>query len=241
LNPGTAKATLGTGCSVLMNIGGVPQISKSGMITTICWSTEERVDYALEGVIVSCGSTIEWLKNELQLFGESQETEAMATSVLDNNGVYIIPAFSGLGAPYWDMSRKASIEGLTFDCTKNHIVRAALETIPFQIKAVLEAMQKDTGVMIEELMVNGGITANNFVMDFLADLIQSKVVKSRFPDVSALGASYLASIGKGIFKDLQDVQQLLSNKESLYSEKYKKSEEYYATWNQLINTRISNT
>jgi glycerol kinase len=241
LNPGTAKATLGTGCSVLMNIGGVPQISKSGMITTICWSTEERVDYALEGVIVSCGSTIEWLINELQLFGESQETEAMAASVLDNNGVYIIPAFSGLGAPYWDMSRKASIEGLTFDCTKNHIVRAALETIPFQIKAVLEAMQKDTGVMIEELMVNGGITANNFVMDFLADLIQSKVVKSRFPDVSALGASYLASIGKGIFKDLQDVQQLLSNKESLYSEKYKKSEEYYATWNQLINTRISNT
>ena len=127
LNPGTAKATLGTGCSILLNIGNKPKASASGMITTICWSTEKRVDYALEGVIVSCGSTIEWLKNELGLFSDSSDTEAMAMSVVDNNGVYIVPAFSGLGAPYWDMSRKASIEGLSFDCNKNHIARAALE------------------------------------------------------------------------------------------------------------------
>lgn len=235
LSPGTAKATLGTGCSVLMNIGTTPQLSNSGMITTICWSTEERVDYALEGVIVSCGSTIEWLKNELQLFSESQATEAIATSVVDNNGVYIIPAFSGLGAPYWDMSRKASIEGLTFDCKKNHIVRAALETIPFQIKAVLEAMQKDTGVAIEELMVNGGITSNNFVMEFLTDLLQSNVIKSTMPDVSALGAAYLAALGKGIFKDLNEVQQLFGNKEPLHSGKYPEAEQYFSTWNQLIS------
>lgn len=234
LAPGTAKATLGTGCSVLMNIGTTPQLSDSGMITTICWSTEERVDYALEGVIVSCGSTIEWLKNELQLFGESQETEAMATSVTDNNGVYIVPAFSGLGAPYWDMSRKASIEGLTFDCKKNHLVRAALETIPFQIKAVLDAMQKDTGVTIEELMVNGGITANRFVMDFVADLLQSKVIKSTMPDVSALGAAYLAALGKGIFKNLEEVQQLFGNKEPLHSGKYPEALQYFTTWNQLM-------
>ena len=234
LTPGTAKATLGTGCSVLMNIGTTPKLSDSGMITTICWSTEERVDYALEGVIVSCGSTIEWLKNELQLFGESQATEAMATSVADNNGVYIVPAFSGLGAPYWDMSRKASIEGLTFDCKKNHLVRAALETIPFQIKAVLDAMQKDTGVDIEELMVNGGITANRFVMDFVTDLLQSKVIKSTMPDVSALGAAYLAALGKGIFKNLEEVQQLFGNKEPLHSGKYPEAAQYFATWNQLI-------
>jgi glycerol kinase len=234
LNPGTAKATLGTGCSVLMNIGEVPKQSVSGMITTICWSTEERVDYALEGVIVSCGSTIEWLKNELQLFGESRETEAMATSVSDNNGVYIIPAFSGLGAPFWDMSRKASIEGLTFDCKKNHVVRAALETIPFQIKAVLEAMQKDTGLPIQELMVNGGITANAFVMDFLSDLLSSKVIKSTMPDVSALGAAYLAALGAGIFKNLEEVQQLFGQKSALTSGKYSQAEQYYAAWKNLI-------
>lgn len=235
LNPGTAKATLGTGCSVLMNIGGKPKSSASGMITTICWSSEERVDYALEGVIVSCGSTIEWLKNELQLFSESRETEALATAVPDNNGVYIIPAFSGLGAPYWNMSRKASIEGLTFDCRKNHIVRAALETIPYQIKAVLDAMQKDTGVPINELMVNGGITANNFVMDFLTDLLESKVIKSTMPDVSALGAAYLSALGAGIFKNLEEVQQLFGKRPALNSAKYPEASNYYEAWNKLIN------
>lgn len=235
LHPGTAKATLGTGCSVLMNIGDKPKSSASGMITTICWSTEERVDYALEGVIVSCGSTIEWLKNELQLFGESRETEAMATSVPDNNGVYIVPAFSGLGAPYWNMNRKASIEGLTFDCKKNHIVRAALETIPFQIRAVLEAMQKDTGVPIQELMVNGGITANNFVMEFLTDLLDSKVIKSTMPDVSALGAAYLAGLGAGIFKNLEEVQQSFGQRSPLASGKYPDVEQYYSAWNNLLN------
>ena len=235
LYPGTAKATLGTGCSVLMNIGDKPKSSASGMITTICWSTEERVDYALEGVIVSCGSTIEWLKNELQLFGESGETEAMATSVSDNNGVYIIPAFSGLGAPYWNMSRKASIEGLTFDCKKNHIVRAALETIPFQIKAVLDAIQKDTGVPIKELMVNGGITANNFVMEFLTDLLDSKVIKSTMADVSALGAAYLAALGAGIFKNLEEVQQLFGERPALSSGKYSESGKQYAVWNRLMD------
>lgn len=235
LHPGTAKATLGTGCSVLMNIGSTPQWSDSGMITTICWSTEERVDYALEGVIVSCGATIEWLKNELQLFHKSQETEAMATSVVDNNGVYIVPAFSGLGAPYWDMNKKAAIEGLTFDCKKNHIVRAALETIPFQIKAVLDAMQKDTDVTIKQLMVNGGITANNFVMEFLADLLCSDVIKSTMPDVSALGAAYLAALGKGLFKDLEEIKQLFGDKEVMHSGHYPKAGHYFDTWNQLLS------
>ncbi|MES2573331.1 MAG: glycerol kinase GlpK [Bacteroidota bacterium] len=234
LNPGTAKATLGTGCSVLMNIGGKPKSSVSGMITTICWSTEERVDYALEGVIVSCGSTIEWLKNELQIFDESKETEAMATSVSDNNGVYIVPAFSGLGAPFWDMNRKASIEGLTFDCKKNHIVRAALETIPYQIKAVLDAMEKDTGVPIQELMVNGGITANNFVMDYLTDLLDSKVIKSTMPDVSALGAAYLSALGAGIFRNLAEIQQLFGQRPALHSGKYLEVGKDYQVWNELV-------
>jgi glycerol kinase len=207
---GSAKATLGTGCSVMMNIGPEPRPSANGMVTTICWSTEDRVDYAMEGVIVSCGSTIEWLKNELGLFRDSRQTEAMATAVPDNNGVYIVPAFGGLGAPHWDMTRKASIEGLTFGCNKNHIVRAALESIPYQIKDVIVAMELDAGVLLEKLMVDGGITANRFVLQFLADLLAKPVANIGMPDVSALGAAYLAGLKAGIFKDIAHLQALNS-------------------------------
>lgn len=234
LSAGTAKATLGTGCSILLNIGNKPKLSASGMITTICWSTEERVDYALEGVIVSCGSTIEWLKNELGLFVNSRETEAMATSVTNNNDVYIVPAFSGLGAPYWDMNSKASIEGLSFDCNKNHIVRAALEVITFQIRDVLEAMKNDTGLSILELMVNGGITENQFVIDFLSDLLDSKVFKSNIPDISALGAAYLSGIGAKIFKNLEEVEILFGNRTELKTNLNLNSEKYYQDWKKIM-------
>ena len=210
--PGTAKATLGTGCSILMNIGAEPKASGNGMITTICWSTEGRVDYALEGVIVSCGATIEWIKNELGLFKDSSETEAMANEVDGNNGVYIIPAFSGLGAPYWDMNRKASITGLSFGANKNHIVRAALESIPYQIKDVIAAMEEDTGIDLQELMVNGGITANQFVLQLLADLLEKKVVNMGMPDVSALGAAYLAGLEAGVYKDIDHLKTLNNTK-----------------------------
>ena len=235
--PGTAKATLGTGCSVLMNIGSEVKSSAQGMITTICWSTEERIDYALEGVIVSCGSGIEWLKNELGLFSESRQTEEMATAVPDNNGVYIIPAFSGLGAPHWDMSRKASINGLTFDCTKNHIVRAALECIPYQIKDVLEAMEEDTGIEIRQLMVNGGMTSNNFVLSFLADLLDKALINSQMPDVSALGAAYLAGLGSGLFSSLEEIQALYSQKAAVSKGKYAEGmEKRYREWKEVIST-----
>lgn len=205
---GTAKATLGTGCSILMNIGNVAKASENGMVTTICWSTEDRVDYALEGVIVSCGATIEWLKNELGLFSESKATEAMATSVPDNGGVYLVPAFSGLGAPHWQMERKASINGLSFGTTKNHIVRAALEAIPYQIKDVVTAMEQDSGLSLEEIMVNGGMTSNRFVLQYLADLLAKPVVNKGLPDVSALGAAYLAGLKAGVYKNLEHLAKM---------------------------------
>ena len=198
LQPGSAKATLGTGCSVLMNIGDKPKPSKTGMMTTICYSTSTEVAYAYEGVIVSCGSTIEWIKNQLGLFAHSAETATMATAVPDNNGVYLIPAFSGLGAPHWDMARKAGIYGLTFDCDKNHIVRAALESIAYQIKDVADAMHTDAGVALNQLMVNGGITSNTFVLQYIANLLSSPVVNHGMPDASALGAALLAGLGAGI-------------------------------------------
>ena len=231
---GSAKATLGTGCSILMNIGHKPAASNNGMVTTINWSIEGRVDYALEGVIVTCGATIEWLKNELGLFTDSKQTEAMATSVEDNNGVYLIPAFSGLGAPHWDMNRKASVSGLTFSANKNHIVRAALESIPYQIKDVIDAMEKDTGVALKELMVHGGLSANGFVTQFIADLLNKPVHCSSMPDISALGAAYLAGLQQKVYIDLDHLSGLNTENKILKPSNNHNAEEWYKGWQEMI-------
>ena len=206
--PGIAKATLGTGSSILMNIGPEPKPSQQGMVTTIGWSAGGRVEYALEGVIVTCGATIEWLKTHLGLFNDVRETESMARSVSDSGGVYLVPAFSGLGAPHWDMNRKASISGLTFNSNKNHIVRAALESIPFQIKDVIVAMESDTGIALQELKIDGGLTSNSFVVQMLADLLEKPVVNLGFPEVSALGAAYLSGLYSGVYPDIDYLQKL---------------------------------
>lgn len=209
---GTAKATLGTGCSILMNIGNKPVQSQNGMVTTVCWSAGDRIDYALEGVIVSCGATIEWMKNEMQLFTDSRTTEAMARAVADNGGVYLIPAFSGLGSPHWDMERRASFTGISFGTTKNHLVRAALESIPYQIKDVIVAMEKDAAVTLKELNADGGITANKFVVQYLTDLLNKNVATIGMPDVSALGAAYLAGLQAGVYESIESLKQLNADK-----------------------------
>ena len=206
--PGTAKATLGTGCSILLNTGAKRVASNAGMVTTICWSTPDRVDYALEGIIVTCGATVNWLRDSLGLFADSRRTEEMARSVPDNAGVYLVPAFSGLGAPHWKMDLRAAILGLTFACDKNHIVRAALESIPYQIKDVIVAMEKDSGIRLQQLQVDGGITANAFVMRFLADLLKTDVVNIGIPDVSALGVACLAGLQCGMFQDMDRPKRL---------------------------------
>ncbi|MES2798052.1 MAG: glycerol kinase GlpK [Bacteroidota bacterium] len=205
---GAAKVTLGTGSSIMMNIGEKPVISSSGMLTTICWSIGNRVDYALEGAIVSCGSTIEWLKNSLNLFEDVAETEKMAIDIPDNAGVYLIPAFSGLGGPHWQMSRKASIEGMTFGTTKNHIIRAALESIPYQIKDVVTAMEQDMQMPLKSISVNGGLTKNEFVIRFLVDLLGIELKKQQNPDISALGAAYLAGLKSEIYKSIEQITAL---------------------------------
>ena len=232
---GSAKATLGTGSSIMMNIGDKPLQSQNGMVTTINWSIEGRVDYALEGVIVTCGATIEWLKNELGLFNNSVETEAMALAVEENTGVYLIPAFSGLGSPHWQMDRRASISGLSFGTTKNHIVRAALESIPYQIKDVIAAMENDTGVNLKQLVTNGGLTSNNFVMQFLADILDRPVNRGANPDVSAMGAAYMAGLYVGIFKDIEQLRTLSEN-DRVYQPSHNKSkvENWYTGWQKLI-------
>lgn len=213
-DPGNAKATLGTGSSILMNIGSEPQNSQNGMVTTICWSTEDRVDYALEGIIVSAGATIEWVKNQLGLFKNTDDLEKICLSLKDNGGVYIVPAFSGLGAPHWDMNRKASIEGLSFDSTKNHIIRAAVESVPYQIKDVIVAMEADSGTPLTELKIDGGITSNKFIVQFLADLLERKVTNIEITDVSALGAGYLAGLNAGVYHSINQLKSLNQNFES---------------------------
>ena len=233
--PGTAKATMGTGCSILMNIGEEIKYSDNGMVTTICWSTEDKVQYALEGVIVSCGATIEWLKNELGLFSDSKETAQLAESVEDNNGVYLVPAFSGLGAPHWDMSRKAAITGLTFSATKNHIVRAALESVVYQVKDVIKAMESDTEISLEQLMIDGGISANNFIVQFLADLLYKPVVNIGITDVSALGAAYLAGLQQGIFESIEQLLQLSTGKKICLPSFNYKASTCYNEWKKIIS------
>jgi glycerol kinase len=234
---GTAKATLGTGCSILMNIGSKPIQSANGMVTTICWSIEGRIDYALEGVIVSCGATIEWLKNELNLFSDSKETETMANTIADNGGVYLIPAFSGLGSPHWQMGRKASVSGITFVTTKNHIVRAALESIPYQIADVIAAMEKDARLSLKELMADGAITSNEFVVQFLADLLNKPVATIGMPDVSALGAAYLAGLQAGVYESIEALKKLNSDKKNyLPRPDLAKVKEGYGGWQKIINT-----
>lgn len=234
--PGSAKATLGTGCSILMNVGDKPAISNNGMVSTICWSTENTIQYALEGVIVSCGSTIEWIKNELNLFTDSSETSAMASSVEDNGGVYIIPSFSGLGSPHWQMDRKAAIEGISFGTNKNHIVRAALESIPYQIKDVVLAMEQDAQVKLTHLNVDGGITNNIFVMSFLADLLQKQIAMVQIADVSALGAGLLAGLKAGIFESIEKIAALDLGKKLVAVNSQNKHAANYEQWTRYIKS-----
>jgi len=205
---GTAKATLGTGCSILLNTGAQRIEPTQGTVATICWSVPGRVDYALEGIIVTCGATVVWLRDQLGLFARSAETQEMALSIEDNGGVYLVPAFSGLGAPHWRMDLRAAVFGLTFGSDKRHLARAALESIPYQIRDVMTVMEKDSGVPLRQLKVDGGITANRFVMQFLTDLLGVDVVNIGTPDVSALGAALLAGLHQGLFRDLEQLERL---------------------------------
>lgn len=235
VEPGNAKATLGTGSSILMNIGREPKTSQNGMVTTICWSTADRVDYALEGIIVSAGATIEWVKNQLGLFENTADLEEICLSLDDNGGVYLVPAFSGLGAPHWDMNRKASLQGLSFDSTKNHVIRAAVESVPYQIKDVIVAMEADSGTPLTELKIDGGITTNPFVVQFLADLLERKVTHIEIADVSALGAAYLAGLQTGLYPGIRELQTLHQHATStLAGANAEKVKAYYEGWKQAI-------
>lgn len=198
--PGMAKNTYGTGCFMLMNTGSKLQLSKNGLITTIAWSLDNKVEYALEGSVFIAGAAVQWLRDSLHMIDESTDSEYYANKALGSNDVYVVPAFAGLGAPYWDMYARGAIFGLTRDTGKEHIIKATLESLAFQTKDILNAMQEDAGVTLASLKVDGGACANNMLMQFQADILGAEVERPKVIESTAMGAAYLAGIQAGLWK-----------------------------------------
>lgn len=199
--PGSAKNTYGTGCFMLMNTGEKRVPSKNGLLTTIAWGIDGKINYALEGSIFIAGAAIQWLRDELRLIDSASDTEYYASKVENTNGVYFVPAFAGLGAPYWDMYARGAIVGLTRGANKDHIIRATLESLAYQTRDVIEAMQEDSGLTLRRLKVDGGATVNNFLMQFQADILNRTVIRPQITETTALGAAYLAGLAVGFWEN----------------------------------------
>ncbi len=235
-SPGMAKNTYGTGCFLLVHTGNRPVASETGLLTTIAASpTEGQAEYALEGSIFIAGAAIQWLRDGLQLIGHSAESEALAASVPDTEGVYFVPAFVGLGAPHWDMYARGTILGITRGTTKAHLVRAALEAIAYQSREVLGAALADAGLRLEELRVDGGATANNLLMQFQADVLGTAVVRPVVKETTALGAAYLAGLAVGYWKSREEIAQNWAvDRRFLPEMDAARREELFAGWRQAV-------
>ena len=206
--PGMTKITLGTGAFVLMNTGKKPVQSKHGLIATVAWSTKDSVEYALEGSVFIAGAVVQWLRDGLGLITDAKESERLATEVEDTGGVYFVPAFVGLGAPHWDMQARGTIVGLTRGTRKSHLVRAALESIAYQVCDVVKAMSSDSGLRIKEIRLDGGASSNNFLAQFHADMLDVRLSRPRYVQTTALGAAYLAGLAIGYWKDRAEIASL---------------------------------
>jgi len=206
LTRGMAKNTYGTGCFLLLNTGAGAVPSSHQLVSTIAWKREDRIDYALEGSVFIAGAVVQWLRDGLKIIRSAAEVETLAASVPDNGGVYLVPAFAGLGAPHWDAYARGAIFGLTRGSTSAHIARAALESIAYQSAEVLRAMEGDAGLALAELRVDGGATANNLLMQFQADLLGVPVVRPKVQETTALGAAYLAGLAVGYWKNTDDIR-----------------------------------
>ena len=203
--PGEAKNTYGTGCFMLMNTGEKPVFSKNGLVTTIAWGIDGKVNYALEGSIFVAGAAIQWLRDELRIIDNAADTEVMARKVEDTNGCYVVPAFTGLGAPHWDQYARGTIVGITRGVNKYHIIRATLESLAYQTNDVLQAMRADSGIELDSLKVDGGASANDFLMQTQADIINAPVNRPSCVETTAMGAAYLAGLAVGYWKSKEDV------------------------------------
>ena len=204
--PGEAKNTYGTGGFMLMNTGEKPVASKNGLVTTIAWGVDGKVEYALEGSIFVAGAAIQWLRDQLGLIRDSAESEVLAKAVPDTNGCYMVPAFVGLGAPHWDQYARGAIVGLTRGTNRNHIVRATLESLAYQVTDVLKAMEEDSGIKLGTLAVDGGACANDFLMQFQADIINTVVARPKTIETTAMGAAYLAGLAVGYWQSKEEIK-----------------------------------
>ena len=204
--PGMVKNTYGTGCFMLMNTGELPVVSKNNLLTTIAWKINGRVNYALEGSVFIAGAVVQWLRDGLKLIQASQEVEDLSAKVEDNGGVFMVPAFTGMGAPYWNQHARGIIVGLTRGSSNAHLARAAVESIAYQTMDVLKAMEADAGISIEEVRVDGGATINNYLMQFQADILNTTVIRPRITETTALGAAYLAGLAVGYWSDISEVE-----------------------------------
>ena len=208
LEPGMAKNTYGTGGFLLMNTGEKPVQSQSGLLTTIAWQRGDKVTFALEGAVFIAGALMQWLRDGMELFKDAKETEAMALEVKDTGGVYIVPAFVGLGAPHWDPYARGTICGLTRDTNKNHLIRAGLEAIAYQSHDVLRAMEKDLGEPLHTVRVDGGASANNFLCQFQSDILGCSVSRPACVETTAMGAAFLAGLATGVWKDDEEIKKM---------------------------------
>ena len=204
---GSAKNTYGTGCFMLMNTGENIVESKHGLLTTIAWGVDGKVEYALEGSIFIGGASIQWLRDELRVLYDAKQSEFYANSVKDTNGVYVVPAFAGLGAPYWDMYARGAIMGLTRGANRAHLVRATLESIAYQVKDVLNAMQEDSGLKLKDLRVDGGASSNNFLMQFQSDILDVNIDRPKVVETTALGAAYLAGLAVEFYNNKDEIKK----------------------------------
>ncbi|WDV46483.1 glycerol kinase GlpK [Clostridiaceae bacterium M8S5] len=232
---GMAKNTYGTGCFMLMNTGEEMVPSNNGLLTTIAWGVDGKVEYALEGSIFVAGASVQWLRDELRLIDDAKDSEYFATQVEDTNGVYVVPAFVGLGAPYWDMYARGTIVGLTRGANRNHIIRATLESIAYQTRDVLEAMQEDSGINLQSLKVDGGAVANNFLMQFQSDVLGVPVDRPIVAETTALGAAYLAGLAVGFWESKEEIAKKWAvdkNFDPQMDEEVK--EKYYAGWKKAV-------
>jgi len=205
--PGMVKNTYGTGCFMLMNTGTKAIVSKNNLLTTIAWKIDDEIEYALEGSVFIAGAVVQWLRDGLKIIRTSKEIEKLAAEVPDAGGVYLVPAFAGLGAPHWNQHARGAIFGLTRGSTTAHIAKAALDSIAYQTYDVLEAMEADAGINITELRVDGGATVNNALMQFQSDILDCKVVRPTITETTALGAAYLAGLAVGYWKNIKEIQQ----------------------------------
>ena len=237
---GMAKNTYGTGCFMLMNTGEKAVKSENGLLTTIAWGVDGKVEYALEGSIFVAGSAIQWLRDGLRMFNEAPESERYAERVESTDGVYMVPAFVGLGTPYWDSDVKGAIFGLTRGTSKEHFIRATLESLAYQTRDVLDAMTADSGIDLKTLRVDGGVVNNNFLMQFQSDIIGVPVERPTVSETTALGAAYLAGLATGYWKDKEEIKkQWMIDKTFDPKMKEEEREELYGGWKKAVHATMA--